>query len=192
LIELQHINVKLLVKDQEGINLEPLIPVFHGWIQEQSFDELLIDVADYRHVPDGPGVMIIGHEADYSLDQTNGQLGVRYNRKSILNSTNQERLKQAAHSALKTFQRLEQDTRLEQKFNFNGKDVQIFINDRLLAPNTPESQKALEPEFRQLGNLLFGAENYELTWQCDPRRLTGASFIGKNAITISGLLQKLG
>jgi len=193
LIEIQHVNVKLLVRDQEGIDLEPLIPVFHSWIQEQSFaDHLLIDVADYRHVPDGPGVMVIGHEADYSLDQNDGRLGVRYNRKSILNSDSQGRLKQATRSALNAFQRLEADTRLNQKFRFNGQDVEVFINDRLLAPNTPETQKALDPEFRKLGDALFGSGNYELKWQSDPRRLLGASLKGKNAASLSDLLSKLG
>ena len=191
MIELQHINVKLLVKDQEGIDLEPLVPVFHSWIQEQSFDELLIDVADYRHVPDGPGVMVIGHEADYSLDQNDGRLGVRYNRKSILNSDSQGRLKQATQSALRAFQRLEADTRLNQKFRFNGQDVEIFINDRLLTLNSTETRNALESEFRKLGDSLFGAGNYELTWQTDPRRLLGASFKGKNAASVSELLEKL-
>jgi hypothetical protein len=191
LIELQHINVKLLLKEQEGIDLAALIPVFHGWIQEQSFDELLIDVADYRHVPDGPGVMVIGNEADYSVDQNEGRLGVRYNRKSILNSNNQARLKQATRAALIAFQRLEEDTRVDQKLRFNGKDVQIFINDRLLAPNNSGSQKSLEPDFRQLADLLFGADGYELIWESDPRRLTGATIKGKQATTIPSLLQNL-
>jgi hypothetical protein len=191
LIELQHINVKLLVKDQEGIDLEPLVPVFHSWIQEQSFEELLIDVADYRHVPDGPGVMVIGHEADYSLDQNDGRLGVRYNRKAILNSDSQGRLKQATKSALHAFKRLETDTRLNQKFHFNGRDVEVFINDRLLVPNSSENRNVLESEFRKLGDALFGVGNYELTWQTDPRRLPGALLKGKNAASVSELLVRL-
>jgi hypothetical protein len=43
------------VNDAEKIDLEAVIPVFHRWIQEQIFDELLLDVANYSHVPDGPG-----------------------------------------------------------------------------------------------------------------------------------------
>ncbi len=81
-IELQHINVKLFVRDPEKVDLEAVVPVFHSWIQGQIFDELLLDVADYSHVPDGPGVVLIGHEADYALDNTDGRLGVRYNRKA--------------------------------------------------------------------------------------------------------------
>ena len=72
-------------------DLAPVIPVFHSWIQDQIFAELLLDVADYRHVHHGPGLMLIGHEADYSLDQTDGVLGLRYNRKAPLPGTNLER-----------------------------------------------------------------------------------------------------
>ena len=57
-MELQHVNVKLLVKNPQEVDLEPLIPVFHGWIQDQVCEELLLDVADYRHVYAGPGVVL--------------------------------------------------------------------------------------------------------------------------------------
>src|SRR5579863_1712270 len=95
-INLQHVNVKLLAGDSAGVDLEPLIPIFHGWIRDRVFEELLLDVADYRHVPEGPGVMVIGHQANYSVDNAGNRLGVRYNRKSTLDGTNQDRLKQAA------------------------------------------------------------------------------------------------
>jgi len=34
-MEMQHVNVKLLVRDPGDVDLEPLIPVFHSWIQKQ-------------------------------------------------------------------------------------------------------------------------------------------------------------
>ena len=80
-MQLQHVNVKLLVQNAEDLDLEPLIPVFHGWIRGQVLGELLLDVADYRHVYAGPGVVLIGHEGNYSVDNTDNRLGVRYNRK---------------------------------------------------------------------------------------------------------------
>ena len=155
-IELQHINVKLLLKESENLKLDSVIPVFHSWIQGQIFDELLLDVADYRHVKDGPGLMLIGHEADYSLDNTDGLLGVRYNRKAPLPGTNLDRLIQATRSALVACQRLESDPRLNGKFHFNGQDVQLIINDRLLAPNTETTRQAVEPDFERFAVKLFG------------------------------------
>lgn len=189
MIELQHISVKLLLEEQEGIDLAALVPVFHGWIQEQIFDELLIDVADYRHVPDGPGVMVIGHEADYSVDNTDGRLGVRYHRKAVLNSNNEERLKQAAKSALSACLRLEEDPALSRKFCFNGQDVEIVISDRLLTLNRPETRQAVEPEIRVLADKLFGTGAYQLYWQSDPRRLPGVAIKANRALTAAELFQ---
>jgi hypothetical protein len=191
LIELQHINVKLFLRDAEGVDIGPLVPIFHGWIQEQIGDELLIDVADYRHVPDGPGVMVIGHEADYSVDNTDGRLGVRYARKATLNSNNQERLKQAARSALTAYQRLEEEAKLNDWLRFNGEDIEVVINDRLLAPNRAETRIVLEPEFRSFGDKLFGTGNYHLTWQTEPRRLLGATFHANRTFTAAELLKNL-
>src|ERR1700692_4919071 len=106
-MQLQHINVKLLVKNPVEVDLEPLVPVFHSWIQAQGLEELLLDVADYRHVHAGPGVVLIGHQGNYSVDNTDDRLGVRYNRKAVLNGNNQSRLTQAAEAALVACQRLE-------------------------------------------------------------------------------------
>src|SRR3972149_5360474 len=56
-----------------------VVPVFHEWIQTHRLeDELLIDVADYSHVHHGPGVLLISHEAQYSLDQAGGRLRLPY------------------------------------------------------------------------------------------------------------------
>ena len=143
-MQLQHVNVKLLVQNPGGARLEPLIPVFHGWIENQDAkDELLIDVADYSHVPAGPGVVLIGHEGNYSVDNTGNRLGVRYNRKAAVDGSNQDRLSQAAREALAACRRLEAEPRLDGKFRFNGQDIEIFINDRLIAPNNAATREAI-------------------------------------------------
>ena len=116
-MQLQHVNVKLLVQNPEEANLEPLIPVFHSWIENQNGDELLIDVADYTHVPAGPGIVLIGHEGNYSVDNSGNRLGVRYNRKAVFDGGNQECLAQAARAALTACQRLEAEPRLGRKIS---------------------------------------------------------------------------
>src|SRR5216683_3727882 len=114
-IELQHVNVKLFVGNPEEVDLEPLIPIFHDWIQNQVGEGLLLDVADYRHVDAGPGVVLIGHEGNYSVENTDNRLGVRYNRKAPLDGSNQDRLAQGVRAALAAAERLQQDTRLNGK-----------------------------------------------------------------------------
>lgn len=186
-IELQHINVKLFVKDPEKVNLEAVVPVFHSWIQGQIFDELLLDVADYSHVPDGPGVVLIGHEADYALDNSDGRLGVRYNRKAPLPGSNRERLAQATRSALNALQRLEQDFNL----HFNNQEIEIVINDRLLAPNTEGTRKAAEPELKEFLNQLFDGAGYSLEYPTERRKLFGVSITAAKEFSTQELLGNL-
>jgi hypothetical protein len=182
-MELQHVNVKLLLNDEEGIDLGPLVPVFHGWIQEQGGEELLLDVADYRHVYAGPGVILIGHEANYSVDNAGSRPGVRYNRKAALEGSNQDRLKQAAIAALKACRRFESDPRLDSKFRFNGREIEISINDRLLAPNKPETREAIQSELATLLSKLFAGGEYSLSYQESPRDLF--SVTAKSSATFS-------
>ncbi len=169
MMDIEQVNVKFFVENPEAVDLEPFLTIFNNWIQSHATEELLVDVADYRHVFAGPGVVLIGHEANYSLDNAGNRLGLLYNRKSDIPGTNQERLRQAVRAALFAAQRLEQ----EQKLKFNGGEAQVIINDRLTAPNTEETFKALEPDLKAFFNQLYGENNYEFERNSDPReRLT--------------------
>jgi hypothetical protein len=190
-MNLQHVNVKLPVKDPEEFDLELLIPVFHSWIQGKVFDERLLDIADYRHVPDGPGVILIGHEGDYSVDNADGRLGVRYNRKAAVEGSNRDRLRQATRAALNACQRLESETSLGGKLRCNGQDVEVFINDRLLAPNNEATRTAAEPEFRNFFNDLFRGVEYALSYTADPRRPFGVTAKTVQTFSVKQLLQNL-
>lgn len=187
-IELQHINIKLYLNNPDA-DLAFVIPIFHRWIQDQIFDELLIDVADYRHVHHGPGLMLIGHEADYSLDQTDGILGLRYNRKAPVAGSNGERLSQAARAALNAAQRLAADT--DQKLKFNGQDIQLTVNDRLLAPNDKATRNVVEPDFQAFATKRFGHSGYSLSFDPDPRHLLGATIHASSPVSVENLLATL-
>ena len=191
-MQLQHVNVKLLVQNPEEADLEPLIPVFHGWIENRTGDELLIDVADYTHVPAGPGVVLIGHEGNYSVDNTGNRLGVRYNRKAALDGSNQDRLTQVARSALAACQRLEAEPRLGGKFRFNGQDIEIFINDRLVAPNNAATREAeFDADFHLFSRKLFRGKEYSIAYGTDPRSLFTAFVKAARPFSVADLLEAL-
>ncbi|HKQ86648.1 MAG TPA: hypothetical protein VJS43_07760 [Candidatus Acidoferrales bacterium] len=189
-LEVQHVNVKLFVEGSEEA-LEPLVPVFHRWIQEKPLEELLLDVADYRHVIDGPGVVLIGHEANYSLDNTEGDLGVLYNRKTPLDGTNQDRLKQAARAALNACEKLEAEPKLNGKIRFGGTKIQLLINDRFLAPNVAETRAAFDPELKEFCARLFGGIEYTASYENDPRRRFGVTLQTAQPIPSEKLLANL-
>ena len=145
----QHINLKIFVTDATAIDMADAVAVFHRWIKDSVCPEMLIDVADYRHVPAGPGVLLIGHEANYSLDNRENRSGLLYNRKESLNGTFQSRLEQAHCAALTACDRLEQEEVFRGKLKFDRKALEISINDRLLAPNNEETWSALQPEIQE-------------------------------------------
>jgi hypothetical protein len=191
-MQLQHVNVKLLVQNRGTVSLEPLIPVFHGWIENRAADdELLIDVADYSHVPAGPGVVLIGHEGNYSVDNTGNRLGVRYNRKAAFGGSNQERLAQAARAALAACLRLEAEPRLDGKFRFNGQDIEIFINDRLVAPNNAATRAAFDADFHAFSRKLFRGKEYSISYGEDPRSLFTAFVKTAHPYSVADLLEAL-
>jgi len=181
-----------MVQNPEDVDLEPVIPIFHRWIQEGACEELLLDVADYRHVPAGPGVVLIGHEANYSVDNTSNRLGVRYNRKAVLDGNARDRLEQAVRAAIEACQRLEDDSQLHGSIRFNGREMEMFINDRLLGPNSDRTREAVEPEIRALCQRLFRGATYSLQHgPSDPRQLFSVSIRTEKSFKPSELLENL-
>jgi hypothetical protein len=190
-MELQHVNVKLYLENPEDLNLETLIPVFHSWIQEQALEELLIDVADYRHVYGGPGVILVGHEADYSVDNSDHRLGVRYNRKAVLEGDNYDRFSQALRAALRATQRLESDERLRGQVRFNRQEVKFFVNDRMVAPNVEQTYSVVEPDLARFLEHVAESNEFMMQRETDPRRLFGISVKFVRPIVTDRLLERL-
>jgi len=69
---------KLMVSLRLAGGGDPLLPkvvaAFHQWIASRALGEVFIDVADYTHVPDGPGVVLIGFDYNYSVAQRGQQV----------------------------------------------------------------------------------------------------------------------
>jgi hypothetical protein len=190
-MEFQHVNIKLPLTDTDGLDLAPLIPVFHGWIQGQVFGDLLLDIADYRHVPAGPGVVLIGQDGDYGVDHADNRLGVRYNRKSPLTGSNHDRFVQAARAALAACQRLESEASLKGEIRFGGREIELFINDRLLAPNTDATRAAAQADLEAFFGKVFTGSPYSLSYGTDPRRLFTVSATASRSFHVGELLANL-
>ena len=60
--QLQRFGLKLFVDSAAVVSPHACVPIFHRWIQTGAVDGLLIDVADYTHLTDGPRVLLVAHE----------------------------------------------------------------------------------------------------------------------------------
>ena len=183
-MEIQHLNIRIFAAEN-AIDLGDVIPVFHRWIQDSVCEELLIDVADYRHVPGGPGVLLVAHEANYSLDS----LGLLYNRKAVVEGATQDKLLQAFFAALEACRRLEEA--FPGKLRFDGGRCEVIVNDRMLAPNTGETWQALRPELESFFDGLFGRGAYTLEHAGEPRERFRAVIRASSLVPVSSLLEQV-
>jgi hypothetical protein len=177
---IEHVNVKVFAREPVRVNWPDLIPVYHRWIQQQAFaDMLAIDVADYAHVPAGPGIMLIGHHADVSLDNRQNRVGMLYNRKTILGGSFVENLRHSYERAVGAARRLEQEPEFRGRIAFDESVVDVFIADRILAPNSEQTWLALRGGFASV----FG-DGVSMEWNGTGRELFRVH------VTAAGTLQR--
>jgi hypothetical protein len=168
-MELQHLIVKIPVDGPLGLDPAKTVDLFHGWVARQNKPGvLLIDVAELLHVPNGPGVIAVGLEADFALDHTGGAWGVLYRRKTTLGGSNQDRLTQAIASAAEAAVLLE--AAFPGALPLSRTEFEIIVNDRGLAPNTAETYAVALPEIEAGLRAVLGHGEFNLTRHDRERR----------------------
>jgi hypothetical protein len=150
------------------------IPIFHDWIRLNSLPGPLIDVADYRHVPDGPGIMLISHDINYAMEHGGGQFGLSAQRKLGQEATHQERIVSLARRLGRFATLLESDSRLAKTFSLEGGRFLYIANDRLRLPNTAEAFAAIQADLAAAAATHYGPHPVSvIRLENDPReRLT--------------------
>ena len=139
--DLFKLGIKCFAADTGRVDIRNFIPVFHSWIQEQKIPgHLLIDVHDYSHVQNGPGILLVAHEGNFSTDQDEGRLGLEYYRKQPISG---DGLKMVFEIVTGAARLLEADARLN-GVKFISDEFLVFSNDRLHAPNSPDTRKRFE------------------------------------------------
>ena len=185
---MEHVNIKIFATaDTTNLSFANAIPVFHRWIQSRDLPELLIDVADYSHVPAGPGVVLIGHQANCALDNAHSRPGLLYSRKSADSLSDVDSLKLVYDAAFAASRRLEAEPEFQGKLSFDPGQLEITLNDRLLYPNTEDGWKSVEPALTAFLDGLYGVRAYSVTRSSDPRERLSVLVVGRSSRTARGL-----
>jgi hypothetical protein len=162
--------VKYFVQGEIAFDLSALVPVFQRWIQQHSVEGLLIDVADYKHVYQGPGVVLIGHEGDYSFDLSDGRPGLLYTRKRVLQASLTDDLRLATRLASDAARKLETELALS-GIRFDYDESEITFLDRLNTPNTPETFEAVHDSLHEFATVLYQTDTVLVeSVEADPRK----------------------
>lgn len=178
-MELQQLEVKLFTDgdlDDVDHGLE-LIPIFHRWIRESRLgDVLLIDVADYRHVPNGPGVMLIGDGVQWKLDSGGGELGLVFARKRDAIGPAETKLGEAFDRLLVAVEALEAEPALRGRLRFRRDHGLITVMSRLVATNDEATYDQLAAEIARFWAARFPGEISLERASSDPREPLSVRF----------------
>ncbi len=188
-MELQKINVKFFVAEPNKVPLTDFIDIFHGWIQ--ATDGVYHDVADYSHMQDGPGIVLVAADANVSLDETEGRRGLLYKQKAPLQGSNQEKLRHVVRSALENCLRIEKDPSLAGKIKFRGEETEITINDRLIAPNVEASILELKADAVRFLDKLYCGSTVSIEPNNEPSEFLGLKVKAAKPFTIASLIENL-
>jgi hypothetical protein len=165
------------------------VPVFHRWIRERVLDELAIDVADYGHVHEGPGVVLVGHAYDYYWDLGEGRTGLVYTRKRDAPAPD-VRLADAVRRALVGCRLLEQDATLS-GLAFGADELFVRLPDRLRAPSDDTGYAAFRAELEPLVAKLYPGATNTIERVGGSRELLGARVKSNARATVSDLLARI-
>lgn len=189
---LHRFSLKIFAEPASAGPPNTIIPIFHGWIQEHAVPGLLIDVADYSHLADGPSVLLVAHEAIYALDETGGRPGLSYARKQPLGGPFGDRLAIAAAALITAARRLEEDTARMTGggVTFSGNEIEFVAIDRLTAPRNADTETGLRQELTAFGSRLFGGAEVEVQPLDDETRL-GFTLRTTPSIPLDSLLSRV-
>ncbi len=183
--------------DPSAVQPRDLIPVFHRWIQSTRLDELAIDVADYSHVPVGPGVLLICHDAHYAFDCGPDGPGLLYSRRretrpSLLGIGDPvERWLSAIERALVACVELEREPDLAGRLTFPGNRLLLRVNDRLAATNVVTDRERLTAQLDEVARTLFPSGAKLEIADDDPRARPGWLLLAGESPGASGLLERV-
>jgi hypothetical protein len=164
--------VKFFLDRPDRADVSLFMGVFQRWIQRRALDGLLIDVADYRHVFEGPGVILIGHEGDYAMESRDGRPGLVYTRKRQTDPDLPAQLRAALRLALAAAALLETEPAFEPRLTFRADEIEIRFADRLNLPNHRDSFALVRDDLAAALAQVYGASPVTLApVDHDPRRL---------------------
>ncbi len=183
--------IKFYLENPDSVDVAHFGAVFQRWIQQTLLKELIIDVADYRHVFEGPGVILIGHASDYAIESREGRLGLTYTRKRQLEPNLQTQLRTSFELALAAAEMLEAEESFSPRLKFRTDEIEIRFPDRLNLPNKPETFDLVKDDLAAVLAEVYGGVLNFAPSAPDPRHLFSVAVHHESAAGVSDLLRQL-
>lgn len=161
------LSVKFFTEPGSKHELSRFIALFHKFIQGKSLEGLLVDVADYAHVPDGPGILLIGHEVDYGMDLTGGAPGLLVRRKRCTGDL-ASNLRDTLRKAIAAVKAIERDGSTGAAYSTQAFTISLI--DKLNTPNTSHAYETCRSVISEVVGELGGSQVTVERGDSDPRQ----------------------
>lgn len=189
-MNIQKINWKVFIVNPAAAKPDVFFKVFNTWIPDSP--EIFVDVADYQHVHDGPKIALVGHDADFWLDDTGRRRGILYNRRRPMDGSNEEKLAETLRAILKAGVRLEQDPAFQGKLKFAPTELLFIINDRAIAPNKKKTFEELNSELGGFFRRVFDVNRFSIEQDPNPLQRFSVKIECLKNPDIGTILKRLG
>jgi hypothetical protein len=121
------------------------VPIFHEWIRDGALDMVMLDVADYAHAPDSPGIVLVCHEVSFSMDRSDGRFGILAQRRTPVDGTPEDAVARTLGHTLEVAKKLQADPRVSKVLKLDVSNVRVESNDRLRLPNSDAGYAVFAP-----------------------------------------------
>lgn len=188
----KRISIKFFCAEDSAGDLSAAIGLFHGFIQNQAVEGLLVDVADYIHVPEGPGVILVGHDIEYALDSTDGRPGLLTTSKRIEAIDLADSVRTTLRRALVAISAIEDDGSIGARFDTAAFELRIL--DRLEGPNDALSYDTAQKELAAILSFIPGGKAFSCVRSGEevPRQALAVSAQANKALDVPIVIETLG
>ena len=169
--DLQRIDVKQLLVSPPDPNLDPFLVIFNRWRQREDDPSDWVDLADYAHMPRGPGILIAGKRNTFSVNLNPPGPGLLTSVRNGLKGSLEDRFREAFRRARELNAAVVAEPEFPADFRVVDDAWEVFLNDRLRFSNTAESDVRVRPALAAC----LGIAPESLARHSDPRGRLGYS-----------------
>lgn len=143
--DLQRIDVKLLLATPPHPNIDVFLEIFNRWRQREDHPCDWVDLADYAHMPAGPGILIAGKRDTFSINLNPPGPGLLTSTHAGLEGPLEDRFREAFRRARELSRSVLSEPEFPVEFSVSDEGWEIYVNDRLTFPNSDASDAVIRP-----------------------------------------------
>ena len=138
---LQRVDVKQLLDTPPNPDIDIFLAIFDRWRQLSDHASDWVDLADYAHMPTGPGILIAGKRDTFAINLNPPGPGLLTSGRGGLSGGLEDRFREAFRRARELNAALLAEPEFPASFRVVEGAWEVFLNDRLRFPNTSDSDR---------------------------------------------------